>query len=122
MRRRFLPASILAMLLLSNRATPATDNLAETAEIGLTLAAFSADPKDRTEGVRVAALRAGGAAATSGLQVGDLIIRVGDAAITAPDVAVTEIRRAENDRRQAIPLLVMRDGRLYYVALLLPQR
>jgi hypothetical protein len=61
-------------------------------------------------------------AATSGLQVGDLIIRIGDDVIATPAAAAIAIRRAESDRRQAVPLLVMRDGRLYYVALLLPQR
>ena len=100
----------------------AIDEAAETAELGLALTPPPDGSADRTEGARVAALRAGGVAATSGLQVGDLIIRIGDDVIATPAAAAIAIRRAESDRRQAVPLLVMRDGRLYYVALLLPQR
>ena len=56
-------------------------------------------------------------AAESGLQAGDLIVKVGNEAVTSPAEASSQIRAAQKAKKDAVPLLVMRDGSTYYVAL-----
>jgi serine protease Do len=68
-------------------------------------------------GVVVAQVTPGSRAAKSGVQSGDVIVRVGDQAVTSPAQASAEIHSAENEKKEAVPLLVMRNGATYYLAL-----
>ena len=56
-------------------------------------------------------------AAESGVQAGDVIVRVGTDAVKTPADAVAKIHAAEKDKKEAVPLLVSRDGTTYYLAL-----
>ena len=68
-------------------------------------------------GVVVAGVTPGSRAEESGMQVGDVIVRVGNDAVTTPAEASAKIQTAEHDKKEAVPLLVMRDGTTYYLAL-----
>jgi serine protease Do len=70
-----------------------------------------------TTGVLVAQLRPDGTAAESGVQPGDVIVRVGSDPVTSPAEFAAKIHAAETAKKAAVPLLVMRDGTSYYVAL-----
>jgi hypothetical protein len=48
---------------------------------------------------------------------GDVIVRIGNEAATRPSQASDAIRAAERQKKEDIPLLVMRDGTTYYLAL-----
>jgi serine protease Do len=90
--------------------------------LGLELTPLSPDKRqelglDMPGGVLVAAVKPGSPAEQSGLQPGDVIIGIGGHPVSSPDDAVTRIRAAENGNRQALPLLVMRDGTTAYMAL-----
>jgi serine protease Do len=69
------------------------------------------------KGVVVAQVAPGSRAAESGVQPGDVIVRVGSDAVTSPAEAAAKIHAAEHDKKDAVPLLVMRDGATYYLAL-----
>jgi serine protease Do len=68
-------------------------------------------------GVVVARVTPGSRAADSGMRPGDIIVRVGDREVSAPSQAVDDIHKAERQKKDAIPLLVMRNGTTYYVGL-----
>jgi serine protease Do len=68
-------------------------------------------------GVVVEGVTPGGRAEQSGVRSGDVIVRVGNDVVTSPAEASAKIRAAEHDKREAVPLLVMRDGTTYYLAL-----
>ncbi len=59
----------------------------------------------------------GSRADESGVQSGDVIVQVGNQAVTTPSEAVDKIHAAEHEKKEAMPLLVMRDGTTYYLAL-----
>jgi serine protease Do len=69
------------------------------------------------KGVVVAQVAPGSRAAESGIQPGDVIVKIGTDAVTTPSDVVTKIHAAEHAKKQAVPLLVMRDGTTYYLAL-----
>jgi hypothetical protein len=46
-----------------------------------------------------------------------VIVRVGSDIVTSPAEASARIHAAERDKKEAVPLLVMRDGTIYYLAL-----
>jgi serine protease Do len=69
------------------------------------------------DGVVVAKVAPNSHAAESGVQAGDVIVRVGADAVTTPADAVAKIHAAEKDKKEAVPLLVSRDGTTYYLAL-----
>jgi serine protease Do len=91
------------------------------------LAPLSSDTRDElglapdAKGVVVAGVTPGGPADESGVRAGDLILKVGTETVTTPEQAVKTIRAAENAKKEAIPLLVSRDGTNYYLALQLAQ-
>jgi serine protease Do len=78
--------------------------------VGMSLAADE-------NGVLVNSVTPGSHADESGLQAGDIIQRVGGAKVTSPDQVVGAIRDAEQQDRQALSLLVMRDGQASYLGL-----
>ena len=69
------------------------------------------------KGVVVARVTPGSRADESGVQSGDVIVRVGNQAVTTPGEASAKIHAAERDKKEAVPLLVMRNGATYYLAL-----
>jgi hypothetical protein len=46
-----------------------------------------------------------------------LIVRVGSDVVSTPAEVSARIRAAQRDKKEAVPLLVMRDGTTYYLAL-----
>jgi serine protease Do len=95
--------------------------------VGMALAPLSRDAREQlgldptASGVMVANVQPGSRADESGLQAGDLIQRIGNEPVTSPSEAVAKIHQAERDKKEAVPLLVTRDGNTYYLALQLKQ-
>ena len=95
--------------------------------VGLALAPLSADQREElglpptAKGVVVSRVTPDSLAADSGIEAGDVIVRVGDEVVTTPADAIAKIRKAEAEKKDAVPLLVMRDGTTYYLALQLTQ-
>jgi serine protease Do len=91
--------------------------------VGLSLAPLSNDMRSQfgldegAKGVVVQGVTPDSRAADSGLQPGDVIVKVGGEAVTTPSEAASRIHAAERDKKAAVPLLVMRDGSTYYLAL-----
>lgn len=91
--------------------------------MGMTLAPLSRDAREAlglegdTKGVVVSRVMPNSRAAESGIHAGDVIVRVGDAPVATPSQAASKIHDAEKAKKEAIPLLVMRDGTTYYLAL-----
>jgi serine protease Do len=90
--------------------------------LGLQLEALSQDRRDALglspqEGVLVAGVEPGSRADESGLEPGDVILRIGGREIASPSDAASQLRAAENAQRDALPLLVMRNGTTSYLAL-----
>ena len=56
-------------------------------------------------------------AAESGVQAGDVIVRVGSDTVKTPAEAAAKIHAAQKAKKDAVPLLVSRDGTTYYLAL-----
>jgi serine protease Do len=94
-----------------------------TAPVGMALTALTQDESRElglnptVKGVVVAQVTPGSRADASGVQSGDVIVRVGNEIVTSPSEASAKIRAAQNDKKEAVPLLVMRDGTTYYLAL-----
>ncbi|HEY7992307.1 MAG TPA: DegQ family serine endoprotease [Stellaceae bacterium] len=91
--------------------------------VGMALAPLSRETREQlgldpsANGVVVANVQPGSRADESGLQEGDVIQRVGDESVTTPSEAVAKIHQAERDKKEAVPLLVTRNGNTYYLAL-----
>ena len=71
-------------------------------------------------GVVVTDLERRGVAAGKGIRIGDVIVAVGNDAVKAPGDVAAGIRLAEENKRQAVLLLMDRNGQKRYVALPLP--
>jgi serine protease Do len=95
--------------------------------VGMALAPLSDQAREQlgldpsAQGVMVAKVVPGSRADESGLQQGDLIQRIGNETVTTPSQAVAQIHQAERDKKEAVPLLVTRNGTTYYLALQLQQ-
>jgi serine protease Do len=93
------------------------------APVGMALAPLSPDArnalnlKDDAKGVVVSRVAPNSKAAESGVRAGDVIVRVADAAVGTPAQAAAKIQEAQKAKKEAVPLLVMRDGTTYYLAL-----
>ena len=93
------------------------------APVGMTLAPLTPEARSElglkagAEGVVVAAVKPDSRAAESGIETGDVILRVGSEAVKTPDAAVARIHAAQKEKKEAIALLVSRDGTSYYLAL-----
>ena len=72
-------------------------------------------------GVVVTDLKRRGVAAGRGIRPGDVIVSVGNKAVSVPSEVAAGIRLAEEDKRQAVLLLMNRSGQKRYVALPLPK-
>ena len=101
--------------------TPAAASLPH--RVGMSLAALNDDAKSQlnldanASGVLVNSVTPGGHADESGIQAGDIIERVNGAKVTSPDQLVGALRDAEQQNRQAVSLLVERDGQTSYLGL-----
>ncbi len=93
------------------------------APVGLALAPLTPEARDKlglnpgVKGVVVAKVKPNSFAAESGVQAGDVIVRVGSDSVSTPDEAAAKIHAAQKDKKEAVPLLVSRDGTTYYLAL-----
>lgn len=101
------------------------DAAADTGEakVGLSLAPLNPQLRERLGlqggkgGAVVAEVEPASKADESGVRPGDVIVGVAGQPVRDPDQAVSAIREAQHQKREAIPLLVMRDGTTYYLAL-----
>jgi serine protease Do len=95
--------------------------------VGMTLAPLSPDERDQlgldpsARGVVVENVVPGSQADQSGVQAGDLIQRIGNEPVTSPREVIAKIHQAERDKKEAVPVLVTRNGTTYYLALQLRQ-
>ncbi len=76
---------------------------------------------DEVAGVVVTDLERRGIASAKGIRIGDVIVSVGNDAVAAPADVAAGIRLAEENKRQAVLLLMNRNGQKRYVALPLPK-
>jgi len=96
-------------------------------KVGMALAPLSSDTREQlglgpsAHGVVVSQVVPGSRAEESGLQSGDLIQRIGNDPVGSPSDVVAKIHQAQRDRKEAVPLLVTRNGTTYYLALQLRQ-
>jgi serine protease Do len=99
------------------------DDKAGAEPAGMTLEPLTAEARSglglpaSASGVLVAQVAPDGPAAESGVRPGDVIVRIGNDEIKSPAQANEAIREAQRLKKQAIPLLVMREGTTYYVGL-----
>lgn len=91
--------------------------------VGMALTALTHDEQEQlgldpsVKGVVVSEVTPGSKADESGVQSGDVIVRVGNQVVTSPAEVSAKIHTAQQDKKEAVPLLVMRDGATYYLAL-----
>ncbi len=103
--------------------TASKDDQSGGAPVGMALAPLSPDERSQlgldasAKGVVVAQVTPDSRAAESGVQAGDVIVKVGDDSVTTPKEVASKIHAAEQQKKEAVPLLVMRDGMTYYLAL-----
>jgi serine protease Do len=69
------------------------------------------------KGVIVSEVKQGSKADESGVHAGDVIVSIGNDKVATPEQAARDIRNAEAQNKQAIPLLVTRNGTTYYLGL-----
>jgi serine protease Do len=106
----------------SKEQTASHDEQSGVAPVGMALAPLSPDGRSQlgldpsAKGVVVAQVTPDSRASESGVHAGDVIVRIGNDAVTTPSEAASKIRSAEQQKK-AVPLLVMRDGKPYYLAL-----
>jgi serine protease Do len=77
--------------------------------------------KPTTQGVVVGQVTEGSRADESGIQAGDVIERVGGNPVSSPAQVADAIHAAEKQKKDAIPLLVMRNGVTSYLGLQLSE-
>jgi serine protease Do len=93
--------------------------------VGLALAPLSPEARQRlgidgdVHGVIVARVQPRSRAAESGLKAGDVLLRIGNSAVDSPAAAAEQLRAAQTAKQDAVPVLVMREGNTYYLALTL---
>lgn len=91
--------------------------------VGMSLEALTPDMRDQlnlapgTGGVVVAQVTPGSNADESGVQAGDLIQRIGGHPVQSPDQVADAIHTAEHSKKDAISMLVMRNGVSSYLGL-----
>ncbi|HUN43011.1 MAG TPA: Do family serine endopeptidase [Acetobacteraceae bacterium] len=93
------------------------------APVGMALAQLTPDSRQQfgidpaVKGVIVAEVTPNSKAANSGMRPGDVIERIGPHAVATPGQAVSDIHAAEKANKNAVPVLVSRNGSPYYLAL-----
>jgi len=93
------------------------------AKVGLALAPLTGEERSElglgrsVTGAVVAQVKPGSPADESGVQPNDVITSIGGARVDSPAQAAAQIRAAEHAKKKSVPLLVMRQGSPYYLAL-----
>lgn len=106
----------------ATRVASAADSQSEK-PVGMSLEALTPDMRDQlnlapgASGVVVAQVTPGSDADQSGVQAGDIIQRVGGETVHSPDQVASAIHNAEHNKKDAISMLVMRDGVSSYLGL-----
>ncbi len=91
--------------------------------VGMSLETLTPDMRDQlnlapgASGVVVAQVTPGSNADESGVEAGDLIERIGGHPVRSPDQVADAIHAAEHSRKDAISMLVMRNGVSSYLGL-----
>jgi serine protease Do len=99
------------------------DAAGEDGKVGLSLAPLTPELRNRfgleagAKGAVVAEVASDSRAEESGVQPGDLIVGVAGKSVANPGQAVDAIKSAQREKKEAVTLLVMRDGSTYYLAL-----
>jgi serine protease Do len=99
------------------------DTGASGAKVGMTLQPLTPDLRSQLDlpaganGVLVGDVAEGSKADDSGVQAGDVIERVGGSAVTTPAQVAEAIRSAQQQKKQAVALLVRRNGANAYLGL-----
>jgi S1-C subfamily serine protease len=91
--------------------TPKAQAAALKHPVGMSLAA------GEKGGVVVGSITPGSHADDSGLQVGDIIERVNGTKVSSPDQVIAALRSAEDQNREAVSLLITRDGKSAFLGL-----
>jgi serine protease Do len=105
----------------------ANDTDADSGAVGMQLMPLTAEVRNELglghnlKGVVVANVTPGSHADDSGIEKGDVIVKVGDAAVTTPAEVAAKVKQAQKAGKEAVPLLVTRNGTTYYLALQLTQ-
>lgn len=95
----------------------------EEGKVGLALAPLTPELRNRlgletgAKGVVVAEVASDSKAEDSGVQPGDIIVDVAGRKVSSPAQAVEAIKTAQHEHKEAVTLLVMRNGTTYYLAL-----
>jgi serine protease Do len=98
-------------------------NTDTSTKTGMSLSTLTPDVREQlnlpptANGVLVGEVQPGSPADESGIQPGDVIARVANKEVHTPEQIADAISVAEQQRRQALPLLVMRDGVPSYLGL-----
>ncbi len=91
-------------------------------KLGLALAELNDETRaryrvdDESDGVVVVRVVPGSPAAKKGIRPGDVIKMVGNSEVEKPDQVVREVKKAVDDERKSVLLLVERDGSDRFVA------
>jgi serine protease Do len=107
----------------STRVASADDAGENAKPVGMSLEALTPDVRDQLNiapgigGVLVGQVTPGSNADDSGVQAGDVIEKVAGHAVRTPDQVADAIHAAQHQKRQAISLLVMRNGSTSYLGL-----
>jgi serine protease Do len=94
--------------------------------VGMSLEALTPDARSQLNiagsagGVLVGQVTPGSSADDSGVQSGDVIERVAGVAVSSPDQVAGAIQAAERAKKEAVSILVLREGASSYLGLQLP--
>ncbi len=109
----------------SERETPVeigSNERSSKGKLGLALAELNDETRaryrvdDESDGVVVVRVVPGSPAAKKGIRPGDVIKMVGNSEVEKPDQVVREVKKAVDDERKSVLLLVERDGSDRFVA------
>jgi serine protease Do len=107
----------------SDQTAALNDAAGEEGRVGLSLAPLTPDLRNRlgletgAKGVVVAEVASDSKAEESGVRPGDIIVGVAGKSVANPSQAVDAIKAAQREKKEAVTLLVMRNGTTYYLAL-----
>lgn len=103
--------------------TAALDEAGKEGRVGLSLAPITPELRSKlgieggAKGVVVAEVTPDSKAEESGVRPGDVIVGIAGHPVANPAEAAKEIRAAQQEKKEAVTLLVMRNGTTYYLAL-----
>ncbi len=104
-------------------ASAAPADASQASPVGMSLEPLTPDLRDQlnlpanASGVLVGEVQPGSAAEESGVEAGDIIQRVANDPVRSPQQVAAAIRTARQQKKEAVSLLVMRDGVSSYLGL-----